>query len=172
VTHHYAPYYCEENVWWLAQDARFADRERDVVIISNARHTVAMHAQRDGRGRAVFWDYHVVLAVRAPSSWEVWDLDTTLGMPIDAARWLDGSFGFRTTDLIAPRFRLVPADTYIANLATDRRHMRDEHGAFREPPPPWPIIGGGAHDLDRWIDVHDTTYGEWIDLPALERRWR
>lgn len=170
--HRYASSYCEENVWWLAQEPRFEGMSADVVVISNEPRAVAMRAQRAGGGNTIVWDYHVVLAAHAATGVEVWDLDCTLGAPIAAARWLDASFDADAPVELAPLFRVAPTSEYIEHLATDRRHMRRADGSWSAPPPPWPILGDGAHDLDRWIDMRDATYGVVIDLAALRARWR
>lgn len=161
MTPRYTAAYCEENVWWLAHDR--ADAADEVVLISNAQRTVAMRGQRAGKeGAPVVWDYHVVLASRG----EIWDLDCTIGMPLTTAAWIDASFPSALPMSLAPRFRVVPAADFVAQFASDRRHMRDANGAWLAPPPPWPAIGTG-HDLDRWVD---TRQGSWIDVAMLRSR--
>lgn len=171
--HRYAPFYCEENVWWLAQEARFAGLPADVVVVSNERRRVAVWGQRAARaeGEPVVWDYHVVLAVQGARGTEVWDLDCARGAPLAGAEWLEASFDERVPKRFAPRFRLVDSAVFVARFASDRRHMRTPDGGWEAPPPPWPIIGGGAHDLDRFVDVADETFGATIDLDALRARW-
>ena len=86
--HEYAPFYCEENVLRLCPTlgaSAFA------VLVTNARRSVEMLRQRaggPGHG-AVLWDYHVFALARG-EEWLVWDLDTTLGFPVPAARWFAG----------------------------------------------------------------------------------
>lgn len=171
---HYAPFYCEENVWWLAEEPRFAGQPTEVVFVSNARRTVAVWGQRAARGpgEPVVWDYHVVLATRGERGVEVWDLDSAIGTPLRAADWLDASFDPRAAPRFAPRFRVVDASTFVARFASDRRHMRTPAGGWRVPPPSWPVIGDGAHNLEAWVDVHDDTFGAAIDLDTLRHRWR
>jgi hypothetical protein len=167
----HAPYYCEENVWWLAQEPRFSGLRSEVVFVSNERRTVAMRAQRAGpAGEAIVWDYHVVLAVRGTEGVEVWDLDCTEGAPISARAWLDASFDPHVPPQLAPRFRVMASETYVAAFASDRRHMRRADGSWQVPPPPWPVIGGGAHELEPLIDLADATHGAAIDLTALRSR--
>jgi hypothetical protein len=161
VVRRYAPYYCEENVWWLADEPRFADAH--VVVISNRPRTVAMGAQRAGNGGVALWDYHVVLACDGA----IWDLDCTLGTALPLRRWLEASFDPRAPDRLAPRFRVIEGAIYRARFASDRRHMRGADGVFVHEPPPWPVIGGGAHDLDRLLDLEDATFGPWLDMHAL-----
>ena len=154
----YAPYYCEENVWWLAQEPHWVDPS--VVVVTNPSRTVAMSAQRASKdGTPVVWDYHVVLLDRGA----VWDLDCVLGMPLPARRWIEASFDSRAPAHLAPRFRVLARETYVARFASDRRHMRRPDGSWLVDPPPWPAIGG-AHDLERLLDLDDPSYGAWLDL--------
>lgn len=77
----YAPYYCEENVYWLARnDPRRTDAM--AVFISNVSRTVALCSQRIGSGenRLVVWDYHVIYL----RDGRVFDLDSTLSFPCSA----------------------------------------------------------------------------------------
>jgi protein N-terminal glutamine amidohydrolase len=172
--HRYAPFYCEENVWWLAQEARFAGQGAEVVLVSNAKRTVLVWGQRAARSRGepIVWDYHVVLAARSAAGVEVWDLDSVVGAPLPAAAWIDTSFDARVPAPLAPRFRIVDASLFVARFASDRRHMRTADGGWEAPPPPWPIIGGGAHSLERLLDADDPSFGPTIDLGELRAHWR
>src|SRR5204862_24866 len=68
IRHH--PFYCEENIWWLAQDP--AIERGSVLFITNAARAVVMdHQKAARRGRPIAWDYHVVLI----ASRKLWDLD-------------------------------------------------------------------------------------------------
>ncbi len=173
----YAAFYCEENVWWLAQEPRFEGRARHAVFITNASRSVAMFAQRAGRGpaRAVAWDYHVVLAVsERDGRAEIWDLDCVLGAPLAFEDWLDACFapeGALPPEL-EPRFRIVAADRLIATFASDRSHMRRADGSWRRPPPAWPAIGTGPTNLERFLDVSDAGLGEVLELARLRDRFR
>lgn len=168
----YTPFYCEENVWWLAQDPRVADRVREVVFVTNAQRSVAVFAQRAGRGprAGIVWDYHVVLVVRGAGEAEVWDLDCVHGAPLPGRVWLDASFVTTVPEELQPRFRVVPADELVATFSSDRAHMRLRDGRYRQPPPPWPAIVRGPSNLDRFLDVDDAFVGEVLDLSALRAR--
>lgn len=169
----YAPYYCEENVWWLAQEKREGEARAEVAIVTNAARSVVFAAQRASEdGLPITWDYHVVLASFSPRGTEVWDLDCVLGMPLPARTWLEASFPSEAPPRLHPRFRVVSAERYVAELASDRHHMRGPDGAWLVRPPPWDPIGGGRDDLARWLDLDDATYGPAIDLRALRERWR
>ena len=161
----YQPYWCEENVWQLAARDDLGDGARRVVFVSNAARQVALWAQKASREHdgLVVWDYHVVLVVGDA----LWDLDTRLGAPVEVRRWLAETFRPCRPEL-APRFRVIEADVYLRELASDRSHMKDEHGSWRADPPPWPVIGSG-HTLPRFIDMDDAFVGEVIDLSAACR---
>jgi hypothetical protein len=165
----YQPFWCEENVFHLSSDPRLTDRPRAVVFISNENRTCVMWHQRAARaeGSHLFWDYHVVLLARAP--WEIWDLDTTLGLPVPAADYLALSFREGLPDPIMPRFRLIDAELFAAVFASDRAHMRRPGGGWRKPPPSWPPIGppGAEPNLMRFVDMEQPYLGEVLDLSAL-----
>lgn len=168
----YCPYYCEENAWHLCADARLGPGRREVVLVSNGARQVALWRQRAALGRdlPVLWDYHVIVVVVPPEGGaRVFDLDTTLGLDVPVERYLDASFRAGAGPF-APRFRVVPAEEYRARLCTDRRHMRAADGTFREPPPPWPVIGDG-HNLERFIDMRRSFVGEVLDLEGAWERW-
>lgn len=168
----YQPFYCEENVWWLAQEPRFEGLGREVVFVSNERGACAMFHQRAAKSALVpvVWDYHVILAVHAPSGVEVWDLDCAGGAPLAGADWLRLSFSARLPSMFAPLFRVLPADEFVRTFSSDRGHMRAKDGTFRAPPPPWPCILAGEPNLDRFARMDEAT-DEVIDLRTLERRW-
>lgn len=171
----YAPFYCEENVWWLAQEARLAGVPREVVFVSNEARTVALFEQRaaEAPGAPMVWDYHVVLAVRRPERVEVEDLDCARGSPLEAREWLEASFGPARAlpPRYAPRFRVIEAEAYVSLLSSDRAHMRAPDGGWLAPPPPWPAIVRGPSNLLRLADVSDPFAGELLDLDALRARW-
>ena len=164
----YWPFYCEENLWHLCEDPVVAEdgspipvEERRVIVITGARGRVAMRRQRAGGDRPMLWDYHVVLGARG----KIWDLDTTLGLPVDLEDWTRESFLPHFPDF-RPRFRVVDAPTYRERFASDRSHMRGPDGAWLQPPPPWPPIGVGM-TLPRFIDMDTEFVGEICELGSL-----
>jgi protein N-terminal glutamine amidohydrolase len=165
----YQPYYCEENIYHLARDPLVADRPREVVFISNERRACATWHQRAVArpGWPILWDYHVVLLCAAP--WEVWDLDTTLGLPVPAATYLRHTFRPGVPEDVEPRFRVVGAADFARTFASDRAHMRTRSGRFRKPPPPWPAIlpPGVEPNLMRFVDMTEPFVGEVLDLRGL-----
>lgn len=165
----YQAYYCEENAWHLCADPRLASAEIEVAIVTNATRTVALWHQRAATqpNAPVVWDYHVLLFARDDAGWSTWDLDTTLGLPVRASEWLGQTFR-PVAPRLTPRFQLLTASDYTKRFASDRSHMRDEHGAWLQPPPPWPTIGEG-HTLP---DLLALDHGEWLTLADLRARLR
>jgi len=170
VTHPYAPYYCEENVWQLCDHPRIDGHPRAVIVLSNAERRMAILHQRASPDPQlpVFWDYHVVLATRRAAGWAVWDPDCTLGMPVVLPRYLEQCLAY-PAGWPAPytaRARVVEASRYQAVLATDRSHMRDPAGQLRAPAPPWGPIGEGSN-LMRFVQLDEPFEGEVVELSAL-----
>lgn len=165
----YQPFFCEENVWHLAQSATFASKERRVVFVSNARRQVPLWCQKAGAPDGpVVWDYHVLLFVRGPY-WRVFDLDTTMPWGSRFSEYFAATFRIVTGEF-APRFRVMDADDFVVTLATDRSHMLDDDGAYRAPPPEWPAIGEGTN-LMRFVDLDDDIAGEVVDAKPLVQRF-
>jgi len=139
----YHPFYCEENAWWLCNEASPRAATAYAVFVVNAFGRCPFAGQRAvPEGRLVWWDYHVVVL---DADNRIWDLDTRLGLPLPARDWLAGSFPFlgRLPAALLPRFRLIPCADYHRDFASDRSHMRKPDGRWRHAPPPWPPIGDG-----------------------------
>jgi len=160
------PFYCEENIWWLAQEPHFVGRDPHALFISNAAGRCLLAHQRAGGddGRVV-WDYHVILIARIEggSGWEAWDLDSSLPCPEALPAYLRATFPAAVAPALAPRFRVVPAPLFVATFATDRAHMRNPDGSWQQPPPPWPPPGEGPSNLMQWVVM-----GERESVPAME----
>jgi hypothetical protein len=164
------PFYCEENIWHLAQDPRCGPGRRLVLVISGTAGRFAMWKQRaaPSADEPLPWDYHVVLLVH-DRHWQAWDLDTALGAPIPAEAWLAQSFPHqeRVRPGFRPRFRVLPAAEYVAILRSDRAHMRDAAGGWQHPPPPWPPPGDGGSNVLALADVARPTPGTVLDRAGL-----
>lgn len=167
---HYQPYWCEENAWHLCVDPRLDEAPAWVVIVTNAARTVLVWNQRAASepGAAVAWDYHVFVLARREPGWQVWDLDTTIGMPAPADAYLARCFR-AGPPRIAPCFHVLDAADYRRVFASDRRHMRTADGGWQQPPPPWPAIGEG-HRLPELLDPERPTPGVWLSLAQLRER--
>ena len=171
----YHPYYCEENARWLCADSALGAGERRVVFISNETRSVLLAHQRAGGGDGrVVWDYHVIcLAADPGGGWQVWDLDTTLGMPVGAALYLSQTFSRRAPPELRPRFRVIDAARFRETFSTDRSHMRIESGGYQQPPPPWdpPRVEGVSTNLMRFLEMEGVFEGELMDLDDLVGRY-
>ena len=166
----YQPYYCEENAWWVLADPRLASVRRWLVFVTNRIRMCPIWHQRAGReGEPVAWDYHVLVVAELQEELHVLDLDSTLGLVVPLHVYVRAAFQPNVGPQVRPWFRVVPADEALSRFASDRRHMRDQDGAWRAPPPPWaPIQGAGApHDLDRWLDLDESGRGVVCDQRGL-----
>ncbi|XP_070702003.1 protein N-terminal glutamine amidohydrolase [Pempheris klunzingeri] len=144
----YSSCYCEENVWKLCEFVRTERtaplEELFVVFISNDNRMVPLWKQRSGRGdEAVIWDYHVVLLqVGRQSNTLVYDLDSEL--PFPCSLQLYAAQALRSDRHVkAPyhrKLRVVPADSFLLNFASDRSHMKNPDGSWKMPPPLYPPI--------------------------------
>ncbi len=175
----YQARYCEENVWHLCAHPIVASAEARVVVVSNADGAVAMWDQKAARpGQPIAWDYHVFVIARTASStgWQVWDLDTRLGAPVEVNEYLDASFLTvgRQPRWFDPTFRVVPADEYRQLFSSDRQHMRKPGGGWQAPPPAWPVIGppDRPSNLRRWRDMRDPFVGDIVNLSELRDLFR
>lgn len=161
----YQPFYCEENIWWLCVEPPAGVRMAHVVFVASPFGACPIAAQRAGTGVAgvAWWDYH---CIGLDSDCSVWDLDSRLGYPIAAERWLTLSFPQprRLPESLRPGFRIVPGAHYREHFASDRRHMRKPDGNWLHAPPPWPCIGTGFN-LQCYRDLGvDSGPGQVLDL--------
>lgn len=164
----YSACYCEENIWQLAQEAIFKGQQTMVAMISGhgrfRRFWYQRSAEKDGS--AVYWDYHVVL-LSYDAGWWVWDLDTTLDLPLAAETYCGKTFLNSTIDVADTDvfLRLVPADEYVQTFSSDRAHMRLQNGEWLAPPPSWPAIQQGEEsNLLAWLDVNRANPGQVYTL--------
>lgn len=165
----YTPYYCEENIWHLCQAV--AAPASKCVFISNPLRQCFFWQQRacPDENMPMCWDYHVVLLAR-DAEWKIWDLDTRLPLPMNASDYLSGTFAYvgRGEPDYDPKFRLVDAEDFVRQFSSDRSHMLDADGRWMQPPPDWQCIGESReNNLQKFIDMHDTTYGIIMGLGEL-----
>ncbi|KAG8515530.1 Protein N-terminal glutamine amidohydrolase, partial [Galemys pyrenaicus] len=105
---------------------------------------------RPGDG-PVIWDYHVVLLhVSSGGQSFIYDLDTVLPFPCPFDTYVEDAF--KSDEDIHPqfrrKFRVIRADSYLKNFASDRSHMKDSSGNWREPPPSYPCIETGDSKMN------------------------
>ena len=170
-TFKYTPSYCEENIWHLASDSRFHGLDVRVVLVTGPGSHRKLWFQRCGESddRPVYWDYHVILLVK-DNTWQVWDFDTKLAFPTDAASYFRKTFRGpdESFDNLNVVFRAIDAKEYIENFSSDRSHMRLPSGAWLAPPPSWPaIVKNGVSNLMEWLDIESQGPGELLTLDQI-----
>lgn len=163
----YTSHYCEENAILLADRLRKIPGETVVVFVSNQRKQVPIWHQRAAASptKPVVWDYHV-LSMHRPgpdSTWNVFDLDSTLPWPCDMSEYIAAAFrpGALREEYMQ-QFRVLGGAECVARFSSDRRHMLDTdaspegHAIYLVPPPPYtPMRGSGArseHELGFFLD--------------------
>lgn len=173
----YASCYCEENVWHLAGDERIPEQRRHVAFISNRHLCCALWFQRAASEPSlpVLWDYHVIMIASGEGGGPmVYDLDTTLDLPVPLDVYLRATFREpeRLDHRLYPRFRVVDAGEYRRVFASDRSHMR-AGDAWKTPPPSWPPIrpDGTPMNLPQFMDMDTPFLGEVLDLEGLRARF-
>jgi len=167
----YTPYYCEENIWYLAQEECFRGQETHAVLISGKGPYRRFWHQANAKhpDLPVLWDYHAIL-LSYRKGWWVWDLDTTLGLPVSADSYFHKTFlrpnhDAKDSDVI---LRLIPAAEYVEAFCSDRSHMKLPSGDWAAPPPGWPMIQNGEEsNLLDWLDVSKDGPGQVLTLADL-----
>ena len=70
------------------------------------------------------------------------DLDSALPFPTHF--WKYAMETFRSDEVLQPehhrRFRVIPANVYLREFASDRHHMKREDGTWIKTPPDYPPI--------------------------------
>ncbi|MDJ0836298.1 MAG: hypothetical protein QNK37_07245 [Acidobacteriota bacterium] len=167
----YQPFFCEENIYQLSLHPHVAALPQKVVFITNAAKTCAVWNMRaaENTWEPVLWDYHVILVVRVGEQFQVWDLDTVLGMPVPARHYFSRSFSLELEEVYLPRFRVLDGNLYRNLFSSDRSHMRNQDKTWLQPPPPWPPILNGPCNLPRFLDLEDPIAGQVMDLEETAR---
>ena len=151
-TPEHQPFYCEENIWKLAQARNHPDAQ--VIIISNTRKRVLVaHQKAVPENELVLWDYHVIYR----EAEACYDLDSRLPYPCKLKDYLEESFVPDHSDFL-PSFRTVDAADYCKDFYSDRMHMQCD-GKWLKPPPPWPCIRDGSIPLSAYIDMSNPAPG-------------
>jgi protein N-terminal glutamine amidohydrolase len=95
----------------------------------------------------VIWDYHVILH----HAGKIYDFDSTLAFPCEVTEYIKHTLHpevtlkaefqrFALCSVAHGRmYRLVPAEVFLENFASDRSHMLSD-GEWRAPIPSWPAI--------------------------------
>ena len=157
----YTPYFCEENIWWLARnlvDAGYDQSEMRVLLFSNPWQSVALMKQRASvQGGPVIWDYHVVLMVRTDNVQRILDFDTLLDFDASCSDYLLNTFPVQSG---LPKHyrawvRSIPASGYLEHFYSDRTHMRGHvpESEFPQYPVIRPAFMESAISLDDYRDM-------------------
>jgi len=189
----YQKCFCEENVWHLVQHERLRNKRVNVAIVSNAAKKVAVWHQKASKrsDQLVVWDYHVIAfaspctkdpaetsdvgADRSGSegserpfhemdpSWEVWDLDSTLGFPVPIVQYIRSSFvytdpgsQFNVPEVYKATLRLMTRERFVRLFSSDRSHMMRPDGSWKADPPSWaPIFSPERGNIlfSRFVDM-------------------
>lgn len=169
----YTANYCEENIWHLAGEPGLLDGPRYVVLLTSPAKSTPVFQQKaaPGENDPCFWDYHVIMVVKASSGSVVYDFDTKLPFPCPFDRYVRESFlpGRKLPFNYQPRFRIVTADEYKRGFSSDRSHMKRADGSWRSPPPEWPLIQASPASvpLKKALDLRSPSPGELVDLDGL-----
>ncbi len=177
-TPRYHPFYCEENAWWLCQEAGLQDQDPHVVFISNpGLECLFWHQRAAAPGAPIVWDYHVVVLTKAAGGL-IWDLDSRLGWPVAAGDYLRKTFESSLATIMQPKallpvFRVIPAKRFVEVFTTDRSHMRQREGRWMQPPPDWPApqAEGQRMNLMRFVDMVRPFEGERLTQAAMLERY-
>lgn len=110
-------------------------------------------------------DYHVIFVHSTRAETSVYDLDSRLGFPCEFGRYVESTF--RDDRQLRPCFRrwfrVVPAELYLSEFASDRHHMMKD-GQWLKPPPDYAPIktDRSSHNLDLFISMkpHDQVPGD------------
>ena len=168
----YRSCYCEENIWHLAREEWFRERETVVVIVSGEGRyrRFWFQANAESPDAPVYWDYHVIL-LAYDKDWWVWDLDTRLELPVLADIYFRKTFLQQNIDITRSDviLRLIGADEYVSKFSSDRSHMKLPSGEWLAPPPEWPMILQGKPNLLDWININNTAPGNVLTLAEFSR---
>uniref|UniRef100_A0A8C5KW33 Protein N-terminal glutamine amidohydrolase n=1 Tax=Jaculus jaculus TaxID=51337 RepID=A0A8C5KW33_JACJA len=168
----------EENIWKLCEyiktHSQYSLEDCYAVFISNEKKMVPIWKQqaRPGNG-PVIWDYHVVLVhVSGEGQSFVYDLDTVLPFPCPFDVYIEDAL--KSNDDIhlqfRRKFRVVRADSYLKHFASDRSHMKDSSGNWKEPPLAYPCIetGDSKMNLNDFISMDpEVGWGSIYTLPEF-----
>lgn len=137
------------------------------VFISNHHASVIFFQHKVGNRQndyLAMWDYHVLAVYDHPDQGPmVYDLDCLLPFPTPLKDYIGKVFkdSFFAHDakkriIYKPRFRVIPATTYLKAFSSDRSRMILSNGNYSYPPPPYPCIQGDpnvTNNINSFIDT-------------------
>ncbi|MCK5734979.1 MAG: hypothetical protein KAH21_00820, partial [Spirochaetaceae bacterium] len=125
----YTPLFCEENIWHLCHtllNQELTGKDYRIILLTNANKSIALFSQqRSEKNKPVIWDYHVVLEAENQGKAVVFDFDSRLDFPIDAANYWNNTLPGKTEvhPNYLPDFRVIPSADYLHYFHSDRSHM-------------------------------------------------
>ena len=170
----YTKNYCEENIWHLCQHLEIKSLDKRVLIISNESKNCPFWNHHSTENRTpIWWDYHVVLLVLDQGNWVVYDLDSTLGFPVDLGKYLHQTFGEIASlkPENRPFFKTFSGNTFMETFYSDRSHMKDGDGNWIFTPPSWPIVEqGNTHklEMEEIMNFSDSSFQKIISIEELK----
>ena len=160
----YTKFYCEENIWKLAEHVskNCTDFSKCYVIIaSNAKKRVPFFHHKTGKVDNMYlqiWDYHLfIIWKESKEQVVVYDLDTCLPAPIAFHQYVQLSLQLdvmkRMTEDFQRSYRILKGQDYLSYFASDRSHMVESNGSYYAPPPAHDPIRTehSTHTLDELV---------------------
>ena len=140
--------------------------------------------------RPVVWDYHVIAIISTSSAIRssvlelsptnsnkklVFDFDTRLNFPCTLSEYI--SKAIRDDDMVKEEFRrlfrVIPAEEYLAEFASDRSHMKETNydGSVKwvAPPPSYKPIKNekSSNNISKFWDMDNSTFGSVLNFEQL-----
>ncbi len=165
-----------------------------IIISNYLKKVLFLKQRAGDREGNVLWDYHVVMMAKDDEwmmwdldTWlpfpcpvtkyieQTFPVESTvfakskewggkLGGGNPGAGNLGGVYRADVAKSYTPLFKLVSCEVYRKRFSSNRKHMKDKHGRFIAPPPPWRMINPGRGDtFSQFINMHDTSFGQVID---------
>lgn len=128
----YTALFCEENIWLLAKSLHTEGlplESMQVLFLSNPAKQIVLFDQKSvPLGKAVVWDYHVILWAKTTKKSLIFDFDSRLPFPCPASQYVHSSFPNPQT--LPEKFhfyiRQIPAANYLQQFYSDRKHMQNQ----------------------------------------------
>lgn len=160
----YTKFYCEENIWKLAEhiSGNCSDFSKCYVIIcSNEKKRVPFFHHKTGKVENMYmqvWDYHLfVIWKESKEQIVVYDLDSCLLIPMLFNQYKQLSLQLGIIERMSAEFkrsyRILKAQDYLNYFASDRSHMIESNGSYYAAPPPYDPIKTehSTHTLDELV---------------------
>jgi len=116
----YTALFCEENIWYLAQSLiqeGIQKKDLHILFLSNKNGTIALFNQLSAdSGKAVIWDYHVILMANIDKKDVIFDFDTRLDFPCTTTSYLKNSLPDKINTDFQSKIRLIPAQEFLQRL--------------------------------------------------------